>query len=55
MIGIGYILSAGKTYNVYGDYGALYPDEGTVVWNYIGPTKAAIAISVPLYGKEGRR
>ena len=36
-------------------YGELYPDAGTVVWDYVGPTKAAVTLSVPLYGKEGRR
>ena len=51
----GYIRSWGRTYNVYGDYGQLYPDEGTVIWDYIGPTKAAVTLVVPFYKKEGRR
>lgn len=54
-IAVGYIRSWGRTYNVYGDYGELYPDAGTVVWDYVGPTKAAVTLSVPLYGKGGRR
>ena len=54
-LAVGYIRSWGRTYNVYGDYGELYPDAGTVIWDYIGPTKAAVTLSVPLYGKEGRR
>ena len=51
----GYIRSWGRTYNVYGDYGELYPDDGTVIWDYVGPTKAAVTLVVPFYKKEGRR
>ena len=51
----GYIRSWGRTYNVYGDYGQLYPDDGTLIWDYIGPTKAAVTLVVPFYKKEGRR
>lgn len=54
-LAVGYIRSWGKTYNVFGDYGDLYPDEGTVIWDYIGPTKAAVSLVVPLYKKEGRK
>lgn len=54
-LAVGYIRSWGRTYNVYGDYGELYPDEGTVIWDYFGPTKAAVTIVVPFYRKEGRR
>lgn len=51
----GYIRSWGRTYNVYGDYGQLYPDDGTLIWDYFGPTKAAVTLVVPFYKKEGRR
>ena len=51
----GYIRSWGRTYTVYGDYGELYPDDGTVIWDYVGPTKAAVTLVVPFYKKEGRR
>jgi hypothetical protein len=54
-LAVGYIRSWGRTYNVYGDYGALYPDDGTVIWDYFGPTKAAVSIVVPFYRKEDRR
>ena len=54
-LAVGYIRSWGRTYNVYGDYGELYPDEGTLVWDYVGPTKAAVTLVVPIYRKEGRR
>ena len=54
-VAVGYIRSRGTTYNVYGDYGALYPDEGRVKWDYVGPTKVAVNISLPLQRKEGRK
>lgn len=54
-IALGYIRSWGRTYSVPGEYGDLYPDDGTVIWDYFGPTKAAVSIVVPIYGKEGRR
>lgn len=54
-LAVGYIRSWGRTYNVYADYGQLFPEEGTVIWDYFGPTKAAVSLVVPLYRKEGRR
>ena len=54
-LAVGYIRSWGRTYNVYGDYGELYPDDGTLIWDYVGPTKAAVTLVVPFYKKEGRR
>ena len=54
-LAVGFIRSWGTTYNVYGVYGALYPDEGTVIWDYVGPTKAAVTLVVPFYRKEGRK
>ena len=54
-LAFGYIRSVGRTYDVHGDYGALYPDDNTVIWNYFGPTKAAVSLVVPFYRKEGRR
>ena len=54
-IAAGYIRSWGRTYNVYSAYGDLYPDEGTLIWDYFGPTKAAVTLVVPFYKKEGRR
>ena len=54
-LAVGYIRSWGRTYNVFGSYGELYPDEGTVIWDYVGPTKAAVSLVVPFYKKEGRR
>ena len=55
-LAVGFIRSWGTTYNVYGDYGALYPDEGTLIWDYFGPTKAAVTFVVPFYSKkEGGR
>ena len=54
-LALGYIHSWGRTYDVYGEYGELYPDEGTLMWDYFGPTKAAVSLVVPFYRKEGRR
>jgi hypothetical protein len=54
-LAVGYIRSWGKNYNVPGEYGELYPEDGTVLFDYFGPTKAAISIVVPIWHKEGRR
>lgn len=54
-VAAGYIRSWGRTYNVFSEYGELYPDEGTVIWDYFGPTKAAVSLVIPLYKKEGGR
>ena len=54
-LAFGCIRSWGRTYNVYGDYGELYPNDGLVIWNYAGPTKAAVSLVVPICKKEGRR
>ena len=54
-LAVGCIRSWGRAYNVYGDYGELYPDEGTIIWDYVGPTKAAVTLVVPFYKKEGSR
>ena len=54
-LAVGYIRSWGRTYNVFGDYGELYPDDGLMLWNYFGPTKAAVTLVVPFYKKEGGR
>jgi hypothetical protein len=54
-LAVGYIRSWGRTYNVYEPYGELFPDEGTLIWNYFGPTKAAVSLVLPFYKKEGRR
>lgn len=54
-LAVGYIRSWGRTYNVYGDYGELYPDDGTLIWDYVGPTKAAVTLVVPFYRKEDRQ
>lgn len=54
-VALGYIHAWGKNYTVPGEFGQLYPEEGTVLFDYFGPTKAAVSIVVPLYRKEGRR
>lgn len=54
-LALGIIHSEGRTYDVFGDYGQLYPDDNTVLWDYIGPTKAAVSLVVPICKKEGRK
>lgn len=54
-LAVGCIHSEGRTYDVFSEYGELYPDGNTVLWDYIGPTKAAVSLVVPLYKKEGRK
>ena len=54
-LAVGYIRSWGRTYNVFGSYGDLFPDEGILIWDYVGPTKAAISLVIPFYKKEGRK
>ena len=54
-LALGYIHSWNKTYTVPGPEGPLYPDEGVMMFDYFGPTKAAVSIVIPLKEKEGRR
>lgn len=56
-LALGYIHSWARNYNVPDDYGYLYPEFGTVMFDYVGPTKAAVSLVVPLRfdRKEGRR
>lgn len=55
ILAVGYIRSWGTNYTVPGPFGELYPQDGTVLFDYFGPTKAAVSIVVPFYHKEGRR
>lgn len=54
-LAFGYIHSRNKTYSVPWDGGALYPDDGTMMFDYFGPTKAAVSLVIPIYRKEGRK
>ena len=54
-LAIGYIHSWNRTYMVPGEGWQLYPDEGTMMFDYVGPTKAAVSIIVPIFRKEGGR
>lgn len=54
-LAVGCINSSGRTYDVFAEYGELYPDGNTVLWDYIGPTKAAVSLVVPICKKEGRK
>ena len=52
---VGYIRSWGTTYTVPGPFGELYPEEGRILFDYLGPTKVAVSLVVPIWHKEGRR
>lgn len=52
---LGYIRSWGTNYNVPGPNAPLYPEEGRVIFDYFGPTKAAVSVVIPIFSKEGRR
>lgn len=54
-IAVGYLHSWGRNYNVPGPGAPLFREEGDVLFDYFGPTKAAISIVVPFYRKEGRK
>lgn len=54
-LALGYIHAWNKTYSVPGPEADLYPDEGTMMFDYFGPTKAAVSIVVPIFRKEGGR
>lgn len=43
----GYIRSWGRNYTVPGANGELYPEPGIVIFDYVGPTKAAVSLVVP--------
>ena len=54
-IAVGYIHAWARNYHVKGEYGPLFREEGDVLFDYFGPTKAAVSIVIPFYGKEGRK
>lgn len=58
-LAVGYIHSWNKKYTVSGPYGQLYPEPGTEMFDYFGPTKVAVSLVVPLnwlpWKKEGKK
>ena len=46
-LALGYIRSWGRNYTVPGPGGELYPEPGPVIFDYVGPTKAAVSLVVP--------
>lgn len=54
-IAVGYIHAWARNYTVHGEYGPLFKEEGDVIFDYFGPTKAAVSLVIPFYGKEGRK
>lgn len=54
-LGVGYLYSSGKTYDVLRPGGALIPDGQVKTVHFFGPTKAEISLVIPLYRKEVRK
>lgn len=54
-LGIGYLYSTGKTYDVPYPGGALIPDGQVKTVHFFGPTRAEISLVFPLYRKEVRK
>lgn len=54
-IAVGYIHAWARNYNVPGEEGPLFKEEGDILFDYFGPTKAAVSLVIPFYGKEGRK
>ena len=52
-LAVGYIRSWGRPYHVLSDYGPLFKDDADILFDYFGPTKAAVSIVVPLYFGRG--
>lgn len=54
-IAVGYLHSWGRNYHVNEEFGPLFKDDGDILFDYFGPTKAAISIVLPFMKKEGRK
>lgn len=56
---MGYVHSWNRIYTVSGPFGPLNPEPGTELFDYFGPTKAAVSLVLPLVWpwkeKEGRK
>ena len=53
-IGLGYLYSTGRTYDVPKPGGALIPDHNVRIVNFFGPTRAEVSLVIPIYKrKEG--
>ncbi len=51
-ITLGYLYSAGRTYDVRQEGGPLYGDDNLVKFHFFGPTKAEISLTIPIYKKQ---
>ncbi len=54
-IAVGYLRSDYRKYEVLADYGPLFKEDGEYLFDYIGPTKAAVSLVIPIRKKEGRK
>ena len=51
-LAVGYIHSEGRPYYVLADYGPLFKENHDMVFDYVGPTKAAVSIVVPIFKRR---
>lgn len=54
-IAVGYIHSWARNYHVNEEFGPLFKDDGDILFDYFGPTKAAVSLVLPFMKKEGRK
>lgn len=54
-IAVGYIHSNSRKYNVHSEGGPLLKEDGDILFDYVGPTKAAISLVIPIRKKEGKK
>ena len=52
-LGVGYLFSPTRKYNVYMEGGKLFKSENFQRnFSFIGPTKAGVSLAIPIYGKK---
>ena len=54
-LAVGYIHANSRQYNVHADNGPLFKEDGVVMFDYVGPTKAAVSLVIPIKKREGRK
>jgi hypothetical protein len=54
-VGVGYIHANSRKYEVLSDGGPLFKKDGEILFDYVGPTKAAISLVIPIRKREGRK
>ena len=54
-VAVGYVRSDYRKYEVLADYGPLFKQDGEYLFEYVGPTKAAVSLVIPIRKKEGSK